>query len=200
MDELLAMFLSGQHEFTARVHAVTEEQWAAPTPDTEWSVADLVDHLIDEHQWAPPLLRGLDLDDAGKVVEGTRSLPVHGGVGANLAELWDEAAAGSADAFTAPGALERTVALSRGATLARTYLGEMTFDLAVHSWDLGKAIGYGAQLPRELAEYVLAQLGGAGDLSGSGMFAKPVDVADDAPPQDKLVAATGRDPSWTADG
>ena len=78
-----------------------------------------------------------------------------------------------------------------------TLEAEMTFDLAVHSWDLGKAIGYGAQLPRELAEFVLAQLDGAGDLSGSGMFAEPVDVAGDATPQDKLVAATGRDPGWT---
>jgi hypothetical protein len=34
-----------------------------------------------------------------------------------------------------------------------------------------------------------------GDLSGSGMFAPPVDCADDAPTIDKLVAATGRRPN-----
>jgi uncharacterized protein (TIGR03086 family) len=197
MDDVLAMFLAGQHEFTARVHAIEENQWSAPTPDTEWSVADLVNHLIDEHRWVPPLLRGLDLDAAGKVVEGSRSLPVDGGVGSNLAELWDEAAAGSADAVTADGAIERSVELSRGATPARTYLSEMVFDLAVHSWDLGKAIGYDEMLPRELVEFVRGNPPGSGDLSGSGMFAKPVDVRDGASPQEQLVAATGRDPSWS---
>lgn len=197
MDKLLEMFLAGQHEFGARVHAVAEDQWDAPTPDTEWSVADLVNHLVDEHRWVPPLLRGLDLDAAGKVVEGARSLPVDGGVGANLAELWNEAAAGSADAVTAPDTLDREVELSRGGTPVRTYLGEMVFDLAVHSWDLGKAIGYDALLPRELVEFVLAGFEGAGDLSASGLFARPVDVGADAPPQDQLTAATGRDPSWS---
>lgn len=197
MDELLSMFLAGQHEFGARVHAVAEDQWDAPTPDTAWTVADLVGHLVDEHRWAPPLLRGLDLDAAGKVVEGARSLPVDGGVGANLAELWDEAVAGSADAVTAAGALERNVELSRGTTPARTYLSEMTFDLTVHSWDLGQAIGYDELLPRELVEFVLARVGQMGDLSASGLFEEPVDVGDDASPQDRLVAATGRDPSWS---
>lgn len=200
MDELLEMFLTGQHEFGARVHAVAESQWNAPTPDTEWSVADLVHHLIEEHQWAPPLLRGLDLESAGKVVEGSRTLPVHGGVGANLAELWAEVAAASADAVTADGALDREVELSRGVTAVRTYLGEMVFDLTVHSWDLGKAIGYADELPRPLAEFVLAGFKDAGDLSGTGMFAKPVDIGDDQSPVDRLVAATGRDPSWRPPG
>jgi uncharacterized protein (TIGR03086 family) len=73
----------------------------------------------------------------------------------------------------------------------------MVFDLTVHSWDLGKAIGYDELLPRELVEFVLANMPGSGDLSGSGLFAEPVDVGDDAAPQDRLIAATGRDPSWS---
>jgi hypothetical protein len=32
------------------------------------------------------------------------------------------------------------------------------------------------------------------DLSGSGMFKPPVDVSEDAPIVDKLVAAAGRQP------
>ncbi|MGH8961481.1 MAG: TIGR03086 family metal-binding protein [Jatrophihabitantaceae bacterium] len=195
MDDLLRMFLTGRREFTARVHAVTEDQWAAPTPDTEWSVADLVDHLVDEHRWAAPLMHGLDLESARKVVEGTRELPVEGGTGANLAEAWDEAATGSAEAFTADGALERTVELSRGTTPVRVYLGEMIFDLTIHSWDLATAIGYREPLPEDLVAFVHSRAGNLGDLSGSGLFRAPVEVADDAPTIDKLLAATGRDPS-----
>jgi uncharacterized protein (TIGR03086 family) len=195
MDDLIALFHAGQREFGARVHAVAEDQWTARTPDSEWSVADLVAHLVDEHRWAAPLVHGQDLESAAKVVEGARSLPVDGGVGANLAQEWDEAATGSAEAFSAPGALERDVELSRGATPVRTYLEEIILDLTIHSWDLGQAIGYPDALPEELVSAVYARVRPAGDMSSSGLFDPPVDVPDNAPTIDKLVAVTGRKPS-----
>jgi uncharacterized protein (TIGR03086 family) len=195
MDNLVEKFREAQHAFTDRVHAVAEDQWQAPTPDTEWTVADLVGHLIEEHRWAAPLMHGLDLDSAGKVVEGSRSLPVDGGVGGNLAEEWDEAAVESANAFAEDGALDRTVELSRGPTPAREYLGEMIFDLVVHGWDLQTAIGYsGAPLSEELVGAVYEQARQLGDMTSSGLFGAPVDVPDDAPTIEKLVALTGRDP------
>jgi uncharacterized protein (TIGR03086 family) len=193
-SDALATFLAAQREFGDRVHAITEDQWQVSTPDDEWTVADLVDHLADEHRWAGPLLHGHDLDAAATIVKGMRSYPVDGGVGANLAEQWNEAAASSADAFSADGALERTVELSRGTTPARNYIGEMIFDLVVHSWDLGVAIGYSESVPADLAEAVYSRARHLGDLSASGLFAKPVDVPEDAPTIDKLVALTGRDP------
>ncbi|PZS20839.1 MAG: TIGR03086 family protein [Pseudonocardiales bacterium] len=194
MDDVLARFGSAQREFGARVNAVAEDQWSARTPDTEWSVADLVEHLIEEHRWAAALVHGQDLESAGKVVEGSRSLPVDGGVGANLAQEWDEAAAASAEAFTAPGALDRDVELSRGATPVRRYAEEMVFDLTVHAWDLGQAIGYGDPLPDDLVSASYSEVAELGDMSGSGHFKPPVDVPGDASTLDKLVAATGRHP------
>jgi uncharacterized protein (TIGR03086 family) len=196
MDDKLNMFLAAQRAFTDRVHAVREDQWHAPTPDTEWDVAALVGHLVEEHRWAAPLLHGQDLESAGKVVAGSRRLPVDGGVGANLAEEWDEAAVESSDAFSADGALDRTVALSRGDTPVKDYIDEMTFDLVVHGWDLGRAIGYPEDdFPQDVVEAVYAGVQRYGDLSASGMFAAPVDVPEDAPTIDKLVALTGRHPS-----
>jgi uncharacterized protein (TIGR03086 family) len=195
MADLVALFAEASREFGARVHAVDESQWGAPTPDSEWTVADLVNHVIDEHRWMPPLLHGLDLESAGKVVEGTRSLPVDGGVGANLAQEWDEAATGSSDAVTEPGALERSVSLSRGPTPSAQYVGEMIADATVHAWDLGTAVGYREPLPDDLVSFVWEQFSGLGDLSPTGMFAPPVPVSDDAPLIDKLIAATGRNPA-----
>ena len=194
MDEPLPAFLAAQKVFTEVVHAVGEGDWHAPTPDTEWDVAALVGHMIEEHRWAAPLLHGQDLESAAKVVEGSRSLPVDGGVGANLAQEWDEAATASAEAFSAPGALDRDVELSRGATPVRTYLEEMIFDLTVHSWDLGSAIGYSRQLPDELVLPVYERVSNVINASPSELFDRPVDVADDASMIDKLIAATGRKP------
>jgi uncharacterized protein (TIGR03086 family) len=195
MDDLLALFRAGQREFGARVHAVTEDQWTAATPDSEWTVADLVGHMVEEHRWAAPLVHGQDFESAAKVVEGARSLPADGGVGANLAQEWDEAATGSAEAFSAPGALDRDIELSRGTTPVRAYLEEMIMDLTIHSWDLGQAVGYSDPLPDELVSSVYVRVAAAGDMSGSGHFKEPVDVPDDAPTIDKLVAVTGREPN-----
>jgi len=44
-------------EFTARVDRITE--WDRATPDPDWTVRDLVRHLVLEQQWIPPLLGGL---------------------------------------------------------------------------------------------------------------------------------------------
>lgn len=194
MDDLVTTFLAAQRVFSDRVHAVAEDQWQASTPDSEWTVADLVDHLVGEHRWAAPLLHGHDLDAAGKIVKGARSLPVDGGVGANLAEEWDEAATESADAFSADGAVDRTVALSRGPTPASDYISEMIFDLVVHGWDLGTAIGYTEPIPDDLVEKVYAKVQDFGDLAASGLFDEPVAVPDDAPTLDKLIGLTGRNP------
>ena len=194
MDETTAMFLEGTREFTKRVHAITERQWDDPTPDSEWTVADLVRHLIDEHLWMPPLLHGLDLETAGEVVAGSHRSDIHGGVGATLNVDWDRASVGSIDAVTTEGVLDREVALSRGPTPASAYVAEMVFDVCVHSWDLGIAIGYDGALPDDLIAHVHTIVVAFGDLSGTGMFAAAVPVPDDAPLVDRLVALTGRKP------
>jgi uncharacterized protein (TIGR03086 family) len=194
-DQLLPLFQEAQRVFTDRVHAIREDQWSAPTPCEDWNVAALVQHVTEEHLWAPPLLHGQDLESAGKIVEGTRRLPVEGGVGANLAEQWDEAITASADAFTEPGALDRSVSLSRGSTPASEYLAEGIADLTIHAWDLGKGIGFSEPFPEDLVSFVYDMAKQMGDLSHTGMFKPAVQVPDDAPTIDKLVALAGRQPS-----
>src|SRR4029077_15111829 len=121
-DDLTATFLTAQAAFTDRVHAVTPAQWQLDTPDAQWTVADLVGHLVDEHRWAAPLLTGLDIDAARAVVAG---LGPAGGDGAALVRAWDRAAATSAEAFRADGALTGPVAITRGSVPAAEYLEEM---------------------------------------------------------------------------
>ena len=192
---MVAMFLSAQRAFGARVRAIGADQWKLPTPDSEWDVSALVDHLLDENWWLPPLAHGHDLDAAGKIVEAAEQA-----AGEDRAKAWEIASTKSADAVQEDGVLDRTASLSRGSTPMREYLGEMIFDHVVHAWDLGTAIGYsGDPLPEEVvaAVYEMAKPM-APMLAGSGMFADPVDVGDDAPALDKLLALTGRDPDWTA--
>jgi uncharacterized protein (TIGR03086 family) len=179
-DELIATLLAAQAAFTERVHAIADDQWQLGTPDAQWTVADLVWHLTDEHRWAGPLLAGLDMDDARAVVADLG--PAGGDAVARVRE-WDLAAAMSAEAFRANGELSGSVAITRGPAPVAEYLEEMVLDLIVHAWDLGTATGY----PGPLAQAIV-------DRTPSGMFDTPVAVSTAAPVIDRLVALTGRRP------
>jgi uncharacterized protein (TIGR03086 family) len=190
-DELIETFLAAQAAFTERMHAVAGDQWPLGTPDAQWTVADLAGHLVDEHRWAGPLLDGLDMDAARVVVD--RWGPP-GRDGATLVPGWDQAAAMSAAAFRAGGALTGSVAITRGSVPAVEYLEEMVLDLVVHAWDLGTAIGYREPLPAAAvaAIYPLAQA--IVDRTPAGLFDPPVEAGAGASAVDKLVALTGRQP------
>jgi uncharacterized protein (TIGR03086 family) len=192
--DLVGIFLTMQDEFGARVGAVRPEQWSGDTPDTEWDVAALVAHLVTEHRWIDPLMRGLDLDAAALEIDSARSFAGDDGLGATYVQAWGEAASRAAAAFSAPGALDRSVSLARGETTATSYLRELIFDLTVHSWDLGTAIGYPGELPADVVQVVWEETRDVGDLSASGMYDRPVAVPVDAPVLDRLIAMTGRDP------
>jgi uncharacterized protein (TIGR03086 family) len=189
MTDLLALFNQGLAEFGSRVHRVGADQWSAGTPCSEWNVGALVDHLIDEQVWVPPLMAGHDLDTAAAIVEETKR-----GLDPDRAAAWDTAALLSRDAFGELGALDRQVALSRGPTPATDYLNEMIFDLVVHAWDLGTAIGATDPLPEDLVQVMLSGVAAYGDLSASGMFSPPVAVPEGASAEQRLVALTGRHP------
>jgi uncharacterized protein (TIGR03086 family) len=188
---MVEMFLSAQRAFGDRVHAVGADQWHLPTPNDEWDVTALLDHLIDKNRWLSPLAHGHDLAAAEKIVEGAKTT-----AGDDRAKIWDDVSVASADTVKEDGVLERTASLSRGPTPMRDYLGEMIFDHYVHAWDLGRAIGYsGAPLPAELAEPLYGMASGMADmLAASGLFHPPVEIGDDASTLDKLIALTGRDP------
>ncbi|HEY1643316.1 MAG TPA: TIGR03086 family metal-binding protein [Streptosporangiaceae bacterium] len=192
-DDLIITFLAAQRAFGERVHAVAEGQWARPTPDREWSVTDLVWHLVDEHRWAEPLLSGVDMDAAGAVVADLYPAPAGPG-GPDLVREWDIASTQSAGAFRAYGALAGTVHIGRGRAPAPEYLAEMNLDLVVHAWDLGTAIGYPVPLPADVAAAVYGEAQAIVDRTPRGMFADPVGIPDGAPLLDRLVALTGRDP------
>ena len=117
-----------------------------------------------------------------------------GADGTALVRAWDQAAASSAAAFGAEGALTGSVAITRGSVPAVEYLEEVVLDLIVHAWDLGVATGYPGPLPADAvaAIYPLAQA--IVDRTPAGMFAPPVDAGADAPVVDRLVALTGRRP------
>src|SRR5438876_32425 len=68
--EVPAMLRRSVEEFSARVSQIRDDQWEAGTPDTEWNVRDLVNHVLAENLWAPPLLAGSTISDVGDRFDG----------------------------------------------------------------------------------------------------------------------------------
>jgi uncharacterized protein (TIGR03086 family) len=184
-EELLELFQRAQAEFTDRVDAVAPDQWEDPAlPD--WTVADLVAHLVTEQLWVPPLLAG-EPHLEGRFPEETADL-----LGSDPFTGWESAADDALSAFAEDDALIRTVHLNRGPTPATEYILELTTNLTVHAWDLAVATGGDTELDGELvtAGLVYAERLPADGIPG--LIDPPLDVSDSATPQVRLLARFGR--------
>jgi uncharacterized protein (TIGR03086 family) len=185
--ELTGLFRRAVEGFGRHVHAVGAGQWHDPTPDTEWDVRTLVNHVTVEQLWVPPLLQGASVAEVGDRLAGDQ-------LGDDPAVTWQRAVQASLAAFTADGALDATVSLSGGHQPAAAYCWEMTTDALIHSWDLARGIGADDTLDPELASLVYERtLPVAENLQETGLFAPPVPVPDDASLQIKVLALFGRD-------
>jgi uncharacterized protein (TIGR03086 family) len=101
------------------------------------------------------------------------------------------------DAFGAPGALERTVAHPGMGEIPATMLFDMQLmELAVHGWDLARAIGADETLDPEIVAALWAFAEPlSGMLPSTGYFSSPSGaVPDSAPPQTRLLDLLGRRP------
>ena len=185
--ELLELFQRAQAQFTDRVDAVAPDQWedeALP----EWTVADLVAHLITEMLWVPPLLAGEPYAE-GRFPDGTTDL-----LGDDAFTSWESAADDALSAFAEDDAMIRTVHLVRGPTPASVYAEELIADLTVHAWDLARAIGADTELDGELVTAALVVGQRLPEEGVTGMFDPPVDTSKAATPQQRLLARFGRRP------
>jgi len=181
-----ARFTAAVDEFGGRVGAIRDDQWSAPTPCTEWDVRTLVNHLVYELRWMPPLLAGQTIDEVGDRLDGDL-------LGSDPDAAWTSAVQEAVAAVGQPGALETVVHLSYGDTPARDYVAEVAADLTVHAWDLARSIGATEQLDPALVQWLYPQARKRLSPAGvPGYFDPAVPVSDDASDQVRLLALYGR--------
>jgi len=186
MTDVAALFPSAVEELGRRVRAVDASQWAAPTPDDDWDVRALVNHVTVEDLWLPPLLEGLTIAQVGDRFDGDQ-------LGLDPGAAWSASAASAIAAVAAEGAMERTVHVSFGDIPGSEYLSQLVTDHVVHAWDLARSIGDDEALDTDLVDFVLGYLRPQAELwRSAGAFGPAVDVPAGAGAQVELLALTGR--------
>jgi uncharacterized protein (TIGR03086 family) len=164
------------------IDRIGADQWTAPTPCTEWSVRDVVNHLVGMNLVFVALLEESPMPERG--VDR---------LGADPAGAYRRSAAALQAAAGRPGVLERSQSTPVGVATGVERLQWRIVDLLVHGWDLVQATGIPAELPDDLVEQALtfarAQLP---SQPRAGRFADPQPIRDTAPAIDRLAAFTGR--------
>ena len=178
----------------AVVAAVPDDRLTGSTPCPDWSVADLLDHLGGLAVAFTMSARKQPLDmTGGPVVDGSRLEPGwRDRIVAALHELGEAWA-------TTPGAFEgRTEAGPVEMAAGEAALVGLN-EVVVHGWDLAAATGtpYDADPTAVATCRGFVESFAPADATAEGLFGPRVEVPDDAPDLDRLLAAAGRRPDWT---
>jgi uncharacterized protein (TIGR03086 family) len=171
--------------FGSRVAAVTEEQWDQETELPGWDVRTLVNHLVNENKWTPPLLAGSRIEDVGDRFDGDL-------LGADPQAAWEESAAEAKGAVTEEAVL-KTVHLSFGDAPGREYVMQLFADHLIHAWDLARAVHGDESLDPELV-WACAQWFQSveDDYRKAGAIGEAPSIPPDADAQTTLLARFGR--------
>jgi uncharacterized protein (TIGR03086 family) len=185
----LATALDGTGRLVA---AVTEEQWDLPTPCSDWTVRQLVNHVVGGNRLFTRVLSGEPLPPRDQL--GARAREDQ--LGTDPAAAYAASAADLLSALRAPGVLAGTYTVPAATLPGPAIVHLRTVETLVHGWDLARAIDRPAPFPQDLAE---GELAFSRDLlgripEGRHPFGPSQPVDDDAPAIDRLAALLGRDP------
>jgi uncharacterized protein (TIGR03086 family) len=188
--EQIDVLAHGSAWFATVLDQVALDQWDAASGVGEWTVRDLVDHVIGGDRMSTVILGGGTRADG--LAEFARSTADVDPVAA-FAECSDEMAA----AFAEPGALDRIVAHPAMEMPGSQLLGFRIGEYGLHGWDLARAIGADDAIDPVVVQALWELMEPlAPFLAVTGMFGDGPSgtVPDDAPLQLRLLDLSGRRP------
>jgi uncharacterized protein (TIGR03086 family) len=177
-------------QFRDLVTQVTDDQFGLITPCDDWTVLELIGHVVGGNQMAAAIVGGASRNEAiGLLATDFVGDDPVGAVEASIALQHA--------AFELPDADGRVCQHPAGDMPGHQLRNFRISDLLVHQWDLARAIGADESLDPDVVRVVwddispmkpiIAQLGVFGD-GPSG------DVSEDAPLQERLLDLMGRRP------
>jgi uncharacterized protein (TIGR03086 family) len=197
-EGIIDRFILSSGEFERRLRTVRSEQWAWPTPCTEWNVRQLVNHTTRGN------LNYVALVEGGTRAEFLRLRDVDA-LGTDPVNAYIRSVGECVAAFTQPGALQRNLDYPLGPVTGQQALAVRATDSTIHTWDLARALGVDDTLDAGLVTWIgdhldeiyagLAETPTAVDTTHR-FFAAPESVpAGDTSPQDQLLHRMGRNPT-----
>jgi uncharacterized protein (TIGR03086 family) len=160
------------------------------TPCASWNVRDVVNHIVGGTGYFAELAEQGAVTDRGDDGDCTAT---------DFAATFRREAERLVAAFRAPDAMTKPMKLPFGELPGSVCVWIAAGDIFTHGWDLAKATGQPTDLEPELAGALLAQImpllpDSMRGPEGQAPFGPRVEVAESAPPADRLAAFTGRHP------
>lgn len=150
----------------------------SPTPCDEWDVRTLLNHMLDTQRYFIGTARGEQASPPSPAPPDV--------LGGDPVATFERSTSDLMRAFGEPGVIDKT----------GPALGIACADQLLHGWDLARATGQDATMPKGLPAVAYDMIHGRfSDEQRQGVFKPAVAVGPDASPQDKLLAYTGRDPA-----
>jgi uncharacterized protein (TIGR03086 family) len=170
---------------------ITDDHLRAPTPCSDWTVGDLLDHLTGL-SWA--------FTQAAQKKADAPDGPPPEPSAAHLSAQWRSrlpvVLEDLAIAWRSPSAWEGT-ARAGGVTMPAMEMGLVAVnELTMHGWDLARATGQEYAADPRLLELLIEFLSQAPPEGTPGMFGPVVEVEGEAELLDQAVSLAGRNPRW----
>jgi uncharacterized protein (TIGR03086 family) len=193
MSEISDRYRRHADAFERNIAAVRPDRWANQSPCEAWNARDVVDHIVSMHGY---MLRpvGRELSPAPTVADDP--LRAFRAARADVEAVLDDPELSGTECDTPNGRM----------TVAQQIDEVVSDDLVLHGWDLARATGQDetidsddvarlwaitTAIPAELMEKYRTP-GAFGP--GVEVFGPEVNVAEDAPLQDRLLGLIGRNP------
>jgi uncharacterized protein (TIGR03086 family) len=174
--DLLELYRRASDWTATKIAGIDDLQ--AETPCDDWAVRDLLNHVLETQQCFLAAARGEDASPPGQTPPQLLSDDPH----ADFQQARDAVV----DAFSQDDVVEKT----------GPALGIAFADALLHGWDVARATGQDARMPEELPGPALEAIHGRfTEEQRKGVFKPEISVGDDANPQDRLLAYTGRTPA-----
>jgi len=170
----------------AAAAGVPADDWQRPTPCTEWTVAQVLQHAaLDQGAWAAVI--------SGTQPSGENPFTPSGELGAEPLTYTEAALEASAPAWA-------TVSSDGGPVPTPLPSGPMRpADAAIHAWDIAVATGQGSPLTPDLARALTPVAKSIVEpLRQYGVYAAALELPAGAGDAAALLGYLGRSPAWAA--
>jgi uncharacterized protein (TIGR03086 family) len=170
------------------IAGIGADQWSGATPCTEWTVADVTDHVIAGNRLFASALR------AGRTSPSPPAEKDGGGDGADRLAAYRRSIDELHEAFAAPGALDRIVSVPFGQVPGAVALHLRVIELVVHGWDVARATDQRIEAPDEVVrgELEFSRRALSQVPPDRSPFGPPQPVAEGASALDELTSLLGR--------